>query len=142
MLIPASFDRGNRLMMRSRDLEILEKETVVMKTKTFILWGREDSLGEGAEFFLASRKEWEVIHITDHFDANFLYQEVERLNPDVVIIHQGDCAEITEVPAILMKDRPNLKVITVSLENNAVQVYSKQQVWVNNISDLFSIVDI
>jgi hypothetical protein len=132
---------GNRSMMGSRVMEIKDKDLVMAKSRTVILWGREDPLGRGVEFFLASRKEWEVIRITDNFDANYLYQEVERVKPDVVIIYQGDCADDTDVPAQLMKDRPNLKVITVSLENNSVEVYSKQQVMVTEVSDLFSIVE-
>lgn len=119
----------------------MPKVNATSKTKTIILWGREDSLAEGAELFLASQKGWEVIHITDQFDADNLCREVTRLNPDVVIIYLGSCANATDVPAKLMKDRPNLKVITVSLENNAVEVYNKQQVWVNKVSDLISIVD-
>jgi hypothetical protein len=127
--------------MLSREIQVLEKEKPMTITKTVILWGREDSLGEGAEIFLTSRKEWEVIHITDQYDADFLCKEVKLLNPDVVIIHQGDCADSTDVPARLMKDCPNLKVITVSLENNSVEVYNKQSVLVKEVSDLLSIVD-
>jgi hypothetical protein len=128
-------------MLRSREVKNTEKGKAMSKTKTVILWGREDSLGEGAELFLASRKGWEVIHITDQYDADFLCEEVSRLNPDVVIIHQGACAGATDVPARLLKDRPSLKVITVSLENNSVEVNNKQKVLVKEVSDLISIVD-
>jgi hypothetical protein len=128
-------------MIRSGGLGIHEKDIPMSKSKTVILWGREDPLGEGAELFLARRKGWEVIHITDQFDANYLLMEVERLSPEVVIIHQGDCADQTDIPAQLMKNHPSLKVITVSLENNSLEVYSKQKFWVKEVSDLLSIVD-
>ncbi len=111
------------------------------KTKTVILWGREDPLGRGVEFFLSNRKGWEVIRITDTADKDYLFQAVEKVKPDVIILYQGDCASETDLPAQLMKDRPNLKVVVVSLENNSLEVYNKQKVWVKEVSDLYSIVE-
>ncbi len=111
------------------------------KTKTVILWGREDLLGRGVEFFLNSRSEWEVIRISDKQGADFLTQEVERLKPDVVIIYQGNCNGDMPVPMHLLEGRPQLKVITVSLENNSVEIYNKQKVWLKEVGDLLSVVE-
>lgn len=119
-----------------------QKKVTVMKTsRTVILWGREDMLGRGVELFLNTRKEWEVIRISDKHDARFLVREVERVQPDVVIIYQGDCASETNLPAQIITNQPNLKVILVSLENNSIEVYNKQKILVTELSDLFSIVE-
>ncbi len=119
-----------------------QKKVTVMKTsRTVILWGREDMLGRGVELFLNTRKEWEVIRISDKHDARFLAREVERVQPDVVIIYQGDCASETNLPAQIITNQPNLKVILVSLENNSIEVYNKQKILVTELSDLFSIVE-
>lgn len=111
------------------------------KPKTVILWGREDLLSQSMEFFLANKKEWEVIRISDNQNMRVLIDEVEKVKPDVVIIHQGDCAAYTHLPGLLLNGRPRLKVITVSLENNSMEVYNKKKVWVKSASDLLSVVD-
>ncbi len=121
--------------------EMRENEPMMQKTKTVILWGREDTLGKGVGIFLNARKGWEVIRITEEQDARFLLQEVERVNPNVVIIYQGDYASETGVPAQLVTSHPGLKVITVSLENNSIEVYNKQKILVKDVSDLLSVVE-
>ncbi len=118
-----------------------EKGSTMKNTRTVILWGREDMLTKGVGVFLNARKGWEVARITDTCNIDFLYQEVERVRPDVVIIYQGDYASETDVPARLMANHPGMKVIIVSLETNSVEVYNKQSVLVKEVSDLFSIVD-
>ncbi len=111
------------------------------KSKTVILWGREDLFGRSVEFFLKSRSEWEVIRISDQQDFDVLAQEVERVKPDVVIIYQGNYAgELPEVTQLL-QGHPGLKLITVSLENNAMEIYNMQKVWVKDIADLYSVVE-
>ncbi len=119
----------------------IEGKLPMNKTKTVILWGREDLLGRGVEFFLNTRSEWEVIRVSDKQGVDFLTQEVERVKPDVVIIYQGNCAGDVPVPMQLLQARPGLKVITVSLENNSVEVYSKQKVWLKEVSDLLTVVE-
>ncbi len=128
-------------MMLSGKLGTVEKEKAMQATKTVILWGREDPLGRGVEYFLANRKGWEVIRITDTADTDNLFEAVEKVKPDCIILYQGDCASETDLPAQLMKECPKLKVIVVSLENNSLEVYNKQKVWVKDVSDLFSIVE-
>lgn len=118
-----------------------EKETVMKASKTVILWGREDMLGRGVEIFLNARKEWEVIRISDKRSIEFLFQEVSRVNPDVVILYEGDYAKDALVPLQLMQSSPELMVITVSLENNSMEVFNKKKVWVKEVSDLLSVVD-
>ncbi len=118
----------------------IEGNPPMNKTKTVILWGREDLLGRGVEFFLSTRSEWEVIRVSDKQGVDFLTQEVERVKPDVVILYQGNCAEDMPVPMRLLQACPGLKVITVSLENNSVEVYSKQKVWLKEVADLLSVV--
>ncbi len=119
----------------------MEGKPPMNKTKTVILWGREDLLGRGVEFFLNTRSEWEVIRVSDKQGVDFLTQEVERVKPDVVILYQGNCAGDVPVPMQLLQARPDLKVITVSLENNSVEVYNKQKVWLKEVADLLSVVE-
>lgn len=111
------------------------------KPKTVLLWGREDLLSQSMAFFLTNEKEWEVIQISDNQNMHVLINEVEKVKPDVVILYQGDCASFTHLPGLLLHGRPKLKVITVSLENNSMEVYNKKKVWLKSATDLLSVVD-
>lgn len=128
-------------MLNFKEDRIQEGKTPMNKPRTVILWGREDLLGRAVELLLTNRKKWEVIRISDNNRLDTLFQEVERVDPNVVIIYQGDCASDTQIPAQLLQGRPGLKVITVSLENNSMEVYNKQKVLIKDVSDLLSVLE-
>ena len=117
------------------------KDNEMVKSKTVILWGRDDLISWTVELFLTMEKEREVIRISDEQSIEVLFQEVEKVNPQVVIIHQGDYASDSPFPMQLLRDHPGLKVITVCMENNAIEVYSRQKVYLEEIADLLSAVD-
>jgi DNA-binding NarL/FixJ family response regulator len=111
------------------------------KSMKVILWGREDVLGHAVELFLNTCKEWEVIRISDKRSSEDLIQQVEKANPNVVILYQGDCASQTDLPMRLMQDHPGLKVIMVSLENNSMEMYHRQKIYIKEVSDLLAFVE-
>jgi hypothetical protein len=115
--------------------------TNIMKSKTVILYGHDDVLGHSVELFLSSRKDWKVIKISDKHTLAHLLGKIDKVNPDVVILHQGSNAGNTSLPAHLMKDHVGLKVITFNLENNSMEVYNKQRIWVKNADDLLSVIE-
>ena len=111
------------------------------KSKTIVLWGREDLLSSSVELFLTAQKGWEVISISNEEGFNALLQAVDKVHPEVVIIHQGDRSANSSLPMQLIQDYPGLKVITVNLQNNLMEVYSKQNILVKAASDLVSVVE-
>jgi hypothetical protein len=46
------------------------------------------------------------------------------------------------IPMQLIKDIPSLRVITVNLENNSMEVFSKQKILVKDVTDLMTIFEI
>jgi len=112
-----------------------------MKSKTIVLWGREDLLSSSVEHFLTEQKRWEVINISDEENFEALIKAVDKVDPEVVIIHQGDHPKNSYPLMKLIQAHPNLKVITVSLKDNLMEVYSKQNVLVRSGSDLISAVE-
>jgi hypothetical protein len=112
-----------------------------MKPKTIVLWGLDDLLSSSVEFFLTIQKGWKVINISDEEHLDAMIQTVDRVNPDVVIIHQGKQNSNLNLPPILLQNHPGLKVITVSLDNNLMEVYSKQNILVRSAADLVSAVE-
>ena len=111
------------------------------KTKTILLWGKDDLLSSSVEHFLTIEKTWKVINIPIEEDHQILLQALEKINPDVVIIQMGDSERNSNLPAILMQDHPGLKVMTLSLNNNLMEVYSKQDILVRTGADLISIIE-
>ena len=109
--------------------------------KTVILWGREDLLGKAIESLLNTTHQWQVIKILGNHDARVLAREVEKANPEIVFINQGGCVDEFPIPIHLLQDFPDLRIITVNTENNLVEVYNRQKVWINKASDLLSIID-
>ena len=113
----------------------------MMKSKTIVLWGREDLLSSSVELFLTNQKGWEVISISNEESFNALLEAVDKMHPDVVIIHQGDRSTNSSLPMQLIQDYPGLRVITMSLQDNLMEVYSKQNILVKAASDLISVVE-
>ena len=100
------------------------------KSKTAILWGPDDLLAQAMEFFLRAGETWEVVRISTDQSTSSLMEQVRRIRPDVVILYQGNFVNDESLPMQLFLDQPNLKVVTVSLENNLMQVYSKHSITV------------
>jgi hypothetical protein len=59
----------------------------------------------------------------------------------IVIIHQGDLDESCNLPLQLLQDHSDLRVITISLEKNILDIYNKQSLLVKEASDLISVIE-
>ena len=110
-------------------------------TRTAILWGRADLLGEAIESILTMARNWQVIKMIDSPDVRVLTQAVEKFHPDIVIINQRSCADGFLPPIQLIEDFPELRVITVNPDNNVVEVYNKQEICIEEVSDLLCVLD-
>lgn len=122
------------------DLTQAEAENTV-KSKTVIIWGQNDLLGWAVDFFLSTRKDWQVISLSNEHGVDGLIHEVEDAHPDAVIIYQRDCARSAYLPAQLLQNYPGLTVITVNPDNNSMEVYNKKHICIEEISDFISGVD-
>lgn len=105
-----------------------------------ILWGRDDIICQGVELFLKTRSDYEVSRVTGENNYESLIQEIKRSNADVVIINPGHHLHDPRIPLRLMKTCSGIKVITLDLEDSAVDVYNKQKVCMKQVSDLLDIV--
>lgn len=111
------------------------------KIKTVLIWGKEDLLSSSIEHFLAAHKNWNVISVLNTGDLEALIQAVASKHPDIVIIHQGDRYDPASLPLKILQDHPALKVITVSLEDNAMEVYNKKKILIRAPSDLTTAIE-
>ena len=112
----------------------------MMKSRTIVIWGREDLLSSSVELFLTAQKGWRVVSISDEENFEALIQAVEKVHPDAVIIQQGNHSSNSYPLMKLIQDHPGLRVITLSLKDNRMEVYSKQDILVKSASDLISVI--
>ncbi|MGB7874109.1 MAG: hypothetical protein WBL25_06970, partial [Anaerolineales bacterium] len=100
-----------------------------------------DLLSSSVETFLTAQKGWRVVSISNEENFEALIQAVAKVHPDVVIIQQGDRSSNSYPLMKLIQDHPGLRVITVSLMDNLMGVYSKQDILIKSASDLIAVVD-
>lgn len=112
-----------------------------MNTRKVILWGREDLLGRSMEIFLSTRDEWEVIRLNSEQNDDYLLAAIEQEKPDVVLLYLN-CNDVSgALPLQLIQCYPGLKVISLNLGSNEIEVYHKQTHCINAISDLLGVVE-
>jgi len=111
------------------------------RPKAIVLWGKEDLLVSSFGYYLASQKNWQVVGISKKESIEILDQAVKETDPDFVIIRLGEYNVTTLLPMQLLQRHPSLKVITVRLENNSMEVYSKYTRETKKATDLISVLD-
>ena len=110
-------------------------------TRKAILWGQESLLADSVEYFLKTGADWDVVKIANDCGVEYLIQQVERLKPAVVILCQEK--DVSDTGLLMQLDQAQLclKVVTVSMESNLLQVYSKHKVIMRDVSDLLAVVE-
>jgi hypothetical protein len=113
------------------------------KRKTVLLWGQNDLLTQSMEMFLTAGETevWEVIKLSADECIAVLVEQVQKIKPDLVILYQAKAGDDCELLGKLIQEQPELRMITVSLENNVLQVYSKRSITVRQVSDLLSVIE-
>lgn len=112
-----------------------------MESKTIVILGQEDLLSSSVELLLGTQKGWDVVNIPNDNNPDTLTKALDKLNPDVVIVHQGYFKGNLNLPADLFRNLPGVKVITLSPKDNLIEIYNKQNVIVKSASDLISVID-
>lgn len=106
-----------------------------------ILWGPESLLMDAVAIFLKSGTDWEVIKICSACGGNYLLEQIESVQPTVVVLCQERDAGDVALLAQLSQVQHCSRVVAVSMESNLIQIYSKQNVVMHAVADLLSVVD-
>lgn len=101
-----------------------------------VLWNLEDLLGGVVEFFLSTKQGWEVVNISEKRGVDAFIKEVKNQNPETVIFCKDESEEDTELLLQLLQSCPDVKFVTIHRENNSVDVFKKQKIWLKEVSDL------
>ena len=111
-----------------------------METKKILLWGQDDLLSSSVELFLTAQQGWDVHNVSHQGNLETLIQVVDKVNPDVIVFNQDNSIGDPDLPTTILKNHPGLKVIGISLENNIMEVYCKQNVLIESVSDFISVI--
>lgn len=114
--------------------------TEPLHARKAILWGQDNLLSQAVQLFLEESTTWDVMRILSDDGSEKLFQETKMVDPDVVILCVDRFVEDSSIPLRLIDQQSDLKVITLGLESNQMQVYSRQSVILKGVSDLLSIV--
>lgn len=107
--------------------------------KSIVLWGGNDLLDSSIESILTVHSDWKVVCVPGTECLDTLNQVIENTNPSIVIIRCKETITQHALPIQLIHDHPAINVITLGFENNTMEVYSKQTITINQVSDLISI---
>ena len=110
-------------------------------TRKAILWGQESLLADSVEHFLKTGATWDVVKISSECGIDHLIQQVKSIKPATIILCQETDTSDKDVLIGLDQAQLCLKVVTVSLASNLVQVYSKHNVIMHDVSDLLAVVE-
>src|SRR5512139_511483 len=146
-LIPVDFSKMDKMQsmnvspMNLPDLigPILKAEPEAVSARRAIIWGRNDLLVHAVGSFLKSR-DWEITHVSGDQDAEILLLQTKQIHPEVVIL----CREEADESALafrLIDEQACPRVMTLGLDSNLMQVYSKQNIHLQGASDLLAILD-
>lgn len=110
---------------RDRDL----KKVIVILSESLI--------GKGVESILSREMDLSVTSIS-FIDNATLNQQIERDQPDVVILDESLLS--SEMPRLfnLFASYPNLRVMVLSVGENRINIYDRQEIQVSHSADLVS----
>jgi hypothetical protein len=111
------------------------------KPRMILIWGREDILSASIEAYLADVPDCQVISITTQEDIQEFVLPEQFGIPDIVIINQTSTNQTADLPLRLLHCHPSIKVITIRLEDNLMEIYSKQNILVQQTSDLLGAIE-
>lgn len=106
--------------------------------RKIILWGQDDLMMTAVRSLLEAETGWEVSDIPDTWGDDAVIREVKRVSPHILIMSQNTFLTRTSVLALLAQAYSKIKIVTISLQENRLEIYDKQTVCINKASDLVS----
>jgi hypothetical protein len=106
--------------------------------KTIILWGQDDVLIRAVEDLLGVETGWRLIRVSDDLNEVSLARTLADITPDVLIVHESALGSDIRPLLGFMQAHSQLKIITIGLQNNQMEIYNKKRVCIREASDLLA----
>lgn len=107
-------------------------------SKMVVVWGENDVLNTSIQILLAKKEDLQVVNVSSERELTTLLLSSDKTNQNIVVVHQKNQNGEGCKPLKLLKEYPHIKVIQISLENNSIDVYSKQEVLIKQPIDLIN----
>lgn len=109
--------------------------------KMIIIWGSETIFGSSLQNLLAPRSDWNVVGVRNLEEFDSLIVPLQLNGPQIVIVLQAELGEGSDMYLQLLQRRSNLRLITVSTQNNMLNIYSKRTLQIKETADLISAIE-
>lgn len=109
--------------------------------KRIVLWGQEDLLMTAVKNLLGTGRGWRVVRMPEDWDDETLTREVERLDPDVLIMNEDTFSKKAGLLMLFALVYSKLKIITIGLQDNRMEIYNKQTICIHQAADLVSAIE-
>jgi len=128
--VPTTVEKTRKLASRTKETV---KQRVLVAT-------REMLLGAGIEGLLIRQKDLDLVGVTSGSGPE-LIKKITRLQPEVVILDETMYLESASPLLSFLNERPEVRLVIVSANDNRVQVYDKRQMQVMQSSNTTDLVD-
>lgn len=128
--VPTTVEKTCKLASRTKETV---KQRVLVAT-------REMLLGAGIEGLLIRQKDLDLVGVTSGSGPE-LIKKITRLQPEVVILDETMYLDSATSLLSFLDERPEVRLVIVSANDNRVQVYDKRQMQVMQSSNTADLVD-
>jgi hypothetical protein len=111
------------------------------KSKTVVLWGKEDILSLSIEMFLKTQTGWQVVRASSREEVQDLLVAENAEQTEFILIHHGPEDYPPGLPKHVLQEFPDIKVIMICLDSNVMEVYSRQKILARDPSDLIKVIE-
>jgi DNA-binding NarL/FixJ family response regulator len=106
--------------------------------KIIVILEEDQLINAGVQSFLAAQECFDVIGLESNEPVQII-QEIERIQPDVIIIDQNNQSIPLNDLLSHFENTPNIRTIALNISNNQIQVCDKRQVQIHQLSDFISV---
>lgn len=96
---------------------------------------------KAVEHLLVQKHEWRAIRISSEWDEETMALKLKGIFPDVLVVSESVLTDDGYRLIQIVEEYPKLKIITINLENNLIEIYHKQTLGINEASDLLEIIE-
>ncbi len=107
--------------------------------KRVVVLESDNLFSAGVQSFLSKQAELEVIGL-DYSDPSEIYQAIEQMQPDVIILDQKN--QLIDLNALLklLEDLPRVRTFIMGYSDNQVQVCETNTVSIHHLSDFLAVI--
>jgi hypothetical protein len=111
------------------------------RKKIVVLWGHEDVMSIYLSNFLTHKEKWEVITVSCKTELEKILREESQKNFEITLILPGCQDQQLDASLDLLQNYPVFKMILVSLQNNSVEIFRKEEKAIDRTVDLVSAIE-